>query len=81
MFLVFDDAIVAEEDDKTIFGEFPGLPPVPCLAEEKAIYAIVMYAEKMSESLLAAGFEVVEGVRELWDSRPLLVQVIHRQEV
>ena len=81
MFLVFDDAIVSEEDDKTMLGQFPGSAALFCLAEEKAIDPVVVYAEKMAKGLLAAGFEVVEGGRGLGGSGPFLMQVIHRQGV
>ena len=81
MFLVANDPAVPKQDDKTIMGKFPGSPSFLRLAEEKAIDAVMVCAEKMAESLRFASFEIVEGVGRLAGIGPLLVQVIHRQEV
>ena len=81
MIPVLYDPVVAEEDDKAMLGQFPGSPPIPGLAEQKAIDAVMMYSGKMPEGFQAAGLEGLKGVRELWDVGPFFMQVVHRQEV
>ena len=78
MFLISDKTAIPKQDDKTIMGEFAGSPTFLCLAEEKAIDAVMVCAKKMAESFRFAGFEIVEGVGRLWGIGPVLVQVIHR---
>ena len=81
MFLISDKTAIPKQDDKTIMGEFAGSPTFLCLAEEKAIDAVMVCAKKMAESFRFAGFEIVKWVGRLGDIGPRLVQVIHRQEV
>ena len=77
MRLIFDQAMIAEEHDKAITGQFSRPLPALRLLEEVAIYAVMMLAKKVVERLPLAELEGLEGVDELG----LVMQVIHRQDV